>query len=477
VSRLKFKPVTYFAVIAEHKDRYLGLATTDRAQIGQTEWGTAKRWVLDEHTATQYSHDDDPVALLRLRFLSEAELETLPEAIKQLSQRYQPETTVRGVDAENATVEVITNADAVTDDALTDAHFWEAQQYFHGLLVALSADAARQSKTLEQACVPWQRGSCTDARIQLQAAAASKDGKFSATLVVTLLDAVHFYSMHGTVFTPTLERQQLADSEHMEPFEVQTLRGKFKRLPDGKYTNGTMTYNSLRELSRYHSWRSPAQRPIAETPAASELTEEQFWNVQQTVHQCLLELSEEAVIREASYNVSMITFKHCTQALVRDVQVGHDGHWQATLVVQQPKSLWLYELTGDPDKYHPERLSLAAAIEKRVRRMLDPAKVPMALRAILQGIQQLPTDELRLQALLLLHENTQVYLTRYAQKALLIELAEWLQDLEIVVEPQRVRTTDGFTLERKPDGSYSDGNLTYESLQDLDREHDWEESA
>jgi hypothetical protein len=80
VSRLKFKPVTYFAVIAEHKDRYLGLATTDRAQIGQTEWGTAKRWVLDEHTATQYSHDDDPVALLRLRFLSEVELEALPEA-------------------------------------------------------------------------------------------------------------------------------------------------------------------------------------------------------------------------------------------------------------------------------------------------------------------------------------------------------------------------------------------------------------
>ncbi|MBD2033588.1 hypothetical protein H6F76_00720 [Leptolyngbya sp. FACHB-321] len=58
-----------------------------------------------------------------------------------------------------------------------------------------------------------------------------------------------------------------------------------------------------------------------------------------------------------------------------------------------------------------------------------------------------------------------------------LHLAEWLQDLEIVVEPQRVRTTDGFTLERKPDGSYSDGNLTYESLQDLDREHDWEESA
>ncbi|WP_277881736.1 MULTISPECIES: hypothetical protein [Cyanophyceae] len=40
-----------------------------------------------------------------------------------------------------------------------------------------------------------------------------------------------------------------------------------------------------------------------------------------------------------------------------------------------------------------------------------------------------------------------------------------------------MRTTDGFTLERKPDGSYSDSDLTYESLQDLDREHDWEESA
>jgi hypothetical protein len=172
-----------------------------------------------------------------------------------------------------------------------------------------------------------------------------------------------------------------------------------------------------------------------------------------------------------------VRFNEHPQVEVRDVKVSVNGDWQATLVLEQPDSLWLYELTGDPDKYHPERLSLEAAAEKRVRRALNPAKVPVPLRAVLRGIQQLPTESLRTQALLLLHENTQVSLTRYAQKPLLVDLAEWLQDLEIMVEPRQVSTRDGFTLERQPDGSYSDGDLSYESLRDLDNHHEWEEIA
>jgi len=471
-SRLKYKPASYFAVVVFCKERHLGLSTVDRAEIGQTPWGTAKCWAFDEDTATQFSQDDQPEALLGLRFLSEAELESLPSDVKQLSQRYRPETTDGTTEGEANTAVA-----KAPDEALTDAHFWEAQQYFHAYLLDLSADAARQSKTLEQPCLHWRRGSRTETRIQLQKLTANKDGEFSATLVVTLPDALHFYVMHGNVFTPELERLQLADSGYMEPFEVQTLRGKFERQPNGVYTNGTLTYDSLWTLSRHHSWRSSAQRPTRETKTTSALTEDQFWGVQKTVHQCLLELSEAAPPRQASYTLSIVRFNEHPQVEVRDVKVSVNGDWQATLVLEQPDSLWLYELTGDPDKYHPERLSLEAAAEKRVRRALNPAKVPVPLRAVLRGIQQLPTESLRTQALLLLHENTQVSLTRYAQKPLLVDLAEWLQDLEIMVEPRQVSTRDGFTLERQPDGSYSDGDLSYESLRDLDNHHEWEEIA
>ena len=350
VTRLKYKPTTYFAVVAEHKAQHLGLVTTDRTDPGHTAWGRAQKWQFTEDTATRLSNDGTSEALLRFRFLSEDELAALPAEVKALSQRYQPETA------------------------------------------ATAAGTAVRTEPL-------------------------RGGQGAA----------------GTV-------------EHSEPSRPPTAGQRVSRV-----------------------------RPIAETPTASTLTEAQFWDAQQAVHQCLLELSKEAAIREACYNVSKITFKHYPQVEVRDARIELNGEWQAALVVRQAEALWFYELTGDLHTFHPAQLSLATATEKRVRRLLDSTKVPIGLRAILAGIQQLPTDELRSQALLLLDKNTKLYLTRYAQTPFLLDLAASLQDLEIMVAPQRVRTTDGFTLERQPDGSYSNGNLTYESLTDLDYEHDWEE--
>ena len=103
VTRLKYKPATYIAVVAEQRTRLLGLTTLNRVGIGYTDWGKAHEWQLTEDTATKLTKlnsDDTPIALLRLRFLSADELETLPDNVEALSQRYQPETeTTEGVTA------------------------------------------------------------------------------------------------------------------------------------------------------------------------------------------------------------------------------------------------------------------------------------------------------------------------------------------------------------------------------------------
>jgi len=508
VTRLKFKPASYFAVIATNSASSLGLVTTDRAEVGYTAWQSPRTWQLTEDTATKMSLDDEPEGLLKLRFLSEGELAAaLPVDVRALAQQYQPETTPSAVVIETATVDVVTVTVESTTADMTEALFWEAQQSLYAALLKLCETAILLNTTLNVPCVNWQTLD-TNTRLRhvaLQNVTTNGDGEFGTSLVVRLSDALYFYPLSGNFGTPQLRRFWLSDCIHVEPFKVQTQRGTFERLRNGKYTNGAATYDSLLELSKHHSWvplkhdreatgtlehhgsytpateaqKAARTRPIAETDTETNtetaITEAQFWDAQKAVRRCLLELIEKALVRDACFNLSTIKFVDHPQIEVRDVQVNVNGDCQATLVVHQPEALWFYELTGDLHTFHPERLSLAAATERRVRRVLDSATVPMALRAILKGIQQLPTNELQVHALMLLDADTQTFLVRYAQTPFLIDLAAWLQGQEIRVEPQQVRTTDGFTLERQPDGSYSDGDLTYESLLDLDREHDWEE--
>jgi hypothetical protein len=48
------------------------------------------------------------------------------------------------------------------------------------------------------------------------------------------------------------------------------------------------------------------------------------------------------------------------------------------------------------------------------------------------------------------------------------ELVEEIKKVAAPKEPDEIRTEDGYTLVRQSDGSYTDGDLTFESLKDID---------
>jgi len=330
-SRLNYKPATDLVVVAERKEKELGLATAGRRDLGYISWARARDWQFTDDTATQLSHGDNHVPLLRLRFLSEAALKALPSDVEALRQRYQPEPTTADltpVFLKTGTV-IVAAVTVETDDTTTEA-------------------------------------------------------------------------------------------------------------------------------------------------APLTLTEEAFWNAQTGYHELLLELAESAVVRAAALRVPEIRCDAFPQVSLRDVRIASNGDWTATLVVAQVHEAWYFNLTGALCQRRPDCLTRESPPDD-VRRFMNPTTYSVPLRALLNGIQALPTTELQVAALLLLSGHTVEWLQRTTQQSTFVGLTEWLEDREIQVEPQRVQTADGYILSRQPDGSYRDGDLTYGSLEDLTEQHDWEE--